>query len=228
MTDPPRQLTLDWPHAPSYAAEDFLPAPSNREALDAIRRWPHWPAPLLLVVGPEGSGKSHLAHLWAEQAAATVIRAETLSDADVERSLAGAPVAVEDADRVGESEARLFHIVNAALHGGGSMLLTARAAPDGWGVKTPDLLSRLRLAPLIPLGAPDLELIEAALYKLFSDRQLTVEPRVAAFIAPRIERSLAAARAVVATLDHEALARGGKVTRAMAAELLRETPLAED
>ena len=102
-------------------------------------------------------------------------------------------------------------------------MLTARAPPDAWGLATPDLLSRLRLAPIVALGAPDLELTEAVLFKLFSDRQLAVEPRVIAFVALRIERSLAAARAVVAALDREALSRGGRVTRTMAAELLRET-----
>ena len=75
------------------------------------------------------------------------------------------------------------------------MLMTGRAAPDLWNLGTPDLLSRLRLAPLVRLGAPDLELTEAVLFKLFSDRQLAIEPRVVAYIAPRIERSLAAARA---------------------------------
>ena len=100
--------------------------------------------------------------------------------------------------------------------------------PTSWTLRTPDLLSRLRLAPLVTLGAPDLELIEAVLFKLFSDRQLMVEPRVVAFVALRIERSLAAARSIVATLDREALSRGRRVTRAMAAEILRDTPATDE
>ena len=60
------------------------------------------------------------------------------------------------------------------------------------------------------------------LFKLFSDRQLVVDPAVIAYIALRIERSLDAASAIVAALDREALARGKPVTRAMAGEVLRE------
>jgi chromosomal replication initiation ATPase DnaA len=224
MTGPPRQLTLDWPHQPSFALEDFLAASSNREALSAIARWPDWVGRMLMLVGPEGSGKSHLAALWADRAAAAMVRAEQLGEARIETYAKAPAILIEDADRVGDAEARLFHLVNAALQSQSFILVTARAAPDAWGLQIPDLLSRLRLASLVRLGAPDLELIEAVLFKLFSDRQLLVEPRVVAFIAPRIEQSLAAARAVVAALDREALSRGRRVTRAMAAELLRDTP----
>ncbi|MGO9421609.1 hypothetical protein [Roseiarcus sp.] len=228
MIAPPRQLTLDWPHQPSFAPEDFLPAPSNREAFDAIARWPDWTSRMLLLVGPEGSGKSHLAALWARKAAAITVPADRLGEAEIKACAESPAVLIEDADRVGEGEALLFHIVNAAVQNQSSALITARAAPDGWGLQTPDVLSRLRLAPLVRLGAPDVELTEAVLLKLFSDRQLQVEPRVVAFIAPRIERSLAAAREIVAALDREALSRGRRVTRAMAAEFLREAPPGEE
>jgi chromosomal replication initiation ATPase DnaA len=91
-----------------------------------------------------------------------------------------------------------------------------------WGVKTPDLLSRLRLAPLVEIAPPEPPLIEAALTKMFADRQLSVEPSLIAYIARRLERSLGSARALVEALDAEALAQGRKVTRAMAAALLSE------
>jgi chromosomal replication initiation ATPase DnaA len=224
MTGSPRQLTLDWPHRPSFAAEDFLPAPSNREALAAIAQWPQWPSRLLLLVGPEGAGKSHLAALWAAKTAARTLWADRLEESDVKGCAESPAILIEDADRIGEGEEHLFHIVNAAVQTQAWLLLTARAPPDGWRLRTPDLLSRLRLAPLVLLGAPDIELTKAVLFKLFSDRQLLVEPRVVAFIALRIERSLAAAREIVAALDQEALSRGRRVTRAMAAELLCVTP----
>ena len=219
MTSAPRQLTLEWPHEPSFAREDFLPAPSNAEALAAIDRWPDWPGRMLLMVGPEGAGKSHLAALWAKASAARIVQGEPL--ARLEAPPDGAALVIEDADRIGLSEARLFHLVNAAIAGGGWLLVTARAAPDAWGLAIPDLLSRLRLAPIARLREPDLDLIEAVLFKLFSDRQLQVEPQVTAYVARRIERSIGAARYFVALLDREALARGRRVTRAMAGEILR-------
>ena len=222
MTEPPRQLTLDWPHPPSFAREDFLPAPSNREALGAIDRWPAWPGRMLLLVGPEGAGKSHLAALWARTAGAAIVHGETFGEAGYQAFAQGSALLIEDADRVGQAEERLFHLLNTALQTNAWVLLTARKEPAAWGLKIPDILSRLRLAPVVRLDPPDVELTEAVLFKLFSDRQLRVEPHVVAYIAMRIERSLGAARRFVESLDREALARGRRVTRAMASELMRE------
>jgi len=221
VTTPPRQLILDWPHQPSFAREDFLSAPSNRDALNAIDRWPDWPGRMLLLAGPEGSGKSHLAALWAKTSGAASVHGESLGET-AEVSVQGSALLIEDADRVGDAEERLFHLINSSLQTEAWVLLTARQGPDAWGLKIPDILSRLRLAPVVRLGAPETELTEAVLFKLFSDRQLQVEPHVIAYIASRIERSLGAARRVVAILDREALAKGQRVTRAMASELMRE------
>ena len=100
--------------------------------------------------------------------------------------------------------------------------MTAHGAPDGWALEKPDLRSRLRLAPIVALGEPDAELARAVLFKLFSDRQLAVDPAVIAYIGLRIDRSLGAARAIVEALDREALARGKAVTRSMAASMFKD------
>ncbi len=222
MTTTPRQLILDWPHAPSYAREDFLEAAGNSAALRAILAWPDWPTRTLMLVGPTGAGKSHLATIWARHASARVVAAAALTPAALPAIAAERALLIEDADRGGVDEAALFHLLNLARERGADALITARAPPDAWGLKTADLVSRLRLAPIVELGAPDLELSQAVLVKLFNDRQLAVDPALIAYVALRIERSLDAARALVAALDREALARGGPVTRAMAARLLRD------
>jgi len=193
--------------------------------LNAIDRWPDWPGRMLLLAGPVGSGKSHLAALWAKTAGATIVHGENLGAESAQASVQGSALLIEDADRVGDAEERLFHLINSALQSEAWVLLTARQGPDAWGLKIPDLLSRLRLAPVVRLDGPEIELTEAVLFKLFSDRQVQVEPHVIAYIARRIERSLGAARRVVAVLDREALAKGRRVTRAMASELVREIAL---
>jgi chromosomal replication initiation ATPase DnaA len=221
MISPPRQLTFRWPHSPSFEREDFLPAPSNREALSAIELWPNWAGRMLTLVGPEGAGKSHLGTIWAGVSGAITLLGEALNEKSVEACGRARAVLFEDADRARQAEALFFHVVNMALQNDVWMLLTCRTPPDAWGLKTPDLLSRLRLAPVVRLGAPETELTEAVLFKLFSDRQLQVEPHVISYIALRIERSLGVAREVVAALDSEALTQGRRVTRAMASDALR-------
>jgi chromosomal replication initiation ATPase DnaA len=218
----PRQLTFRWPHAPSFAREDFLSAPSNRDALGAIELWPKWAGQMLMLVGPEGAGKSHLGAIWAGLADAITVPGHALDEQTIEACVHAKAVLIEDADRANGAEAPLFHLINAALQSRAWLLLTGRAVPDAWSLNTPDLLSRLRLAPVVRLSAPDIELTEAVLFKLFSDRQLQVEPHVISFIALRIERSLGAARELVGKLDNEALTQGRRITRAMASDALHE------
>ena len=217
-----RQLALDWPHTPSYAREDFLLAPENQDALNRLEAWPDWPSPMLLLLGPKGSGKSHLVAIWARLAAAERLNGRDLAAAPIAEIGAGAALAIDDADQVGAGETSFFHLLNLARENGASLLMSAARPPDLWGLTTPDLLSRLRLAPSVSLGEPNLDLIRSVLFKLFSDRQIVVDAATVNFIALRLERSLDAARAFVAALDHAALERGAKVSRHLAADLIRE------
>ncbi len=141
--------------------------------------------------------------------------------------VSGGALVVEDCDRGLEDEAALFHLMNAVKARGGHLLLTARAAPDQWGLRVPDLLSRLRLAPEARIEPPDDALLRAVLVKLFIDRQLVVDTMIIEMLALRMERSFAAARALVDLLDKLSLERGRRVTRPLAAEAL-EHLYAED
>jgi chromosomal replication initiation ATPase DnaA len=222
MPDPPKQLPLELPVEVRLEAEDFLVSPSNEAAYALIERWPDWPHRVVRLVGPEGSGKSHLAAIWARRAHAWTTAAFEVSETRVPHLASGGALVIEDCDGRDLDEHALFHLVNALQERGGYAVLTARSAPEQWGLKTPDLLSRLRQSPAVEIGAPDDALLKFVLVKLFIDRQLVVDTSVVDFIALHIERSLAMARQVVAALDREALASGGRITRAMAAAIIGE------
>ena len=213
-----RQLSLDLSLPSRLGVADFLIAPANEVAFATIERWPQWPGNVLVLVGPEGSGKSHLAAIWAARAAAFRIRGGDLETASLDR-LEGHGM-IDDADQIGPNEVHLFHVLNILRESGRFGLLTARSAPDSWGLRTPDLLSRLRLAPMLRLLPPDEALVSAVLVKLLADRQLTVDTSVVDFLCRRMERSIAAARRIVAALDAASLASGRKITRATAADVL--------
>jgi len=218
--DPPRQLALDLPVAAQMGVEDFLVSPSNEAAFSVVERWPDWNDPVLLVVGPPGAGKSHLAAIFAVRSHAWTIPADVLRGADVPHLVSAGALVVEDCDR-GVDEAALFHLLNAARERRTSVVLTAGSGPDAWGLATADLLSRLRLAPMARLEPPDDALVRAVLVKLFVERQMVVDTSVVDYIALHIDRSVAAARDFVALLDREGLARRRRITRALASEVLR-------
>lgn len=220
MHEGPKQLTFDLPLDPRFGAEDFLVSPSNEHAYGLIEGWPDWPDMILLLVGPRGSGKSHLASIWATNARAWTIDASGITQDKVPHLVSNGALAIEDMDRGERDEAALFHLLNLAREKNSSLLITCETPPDRWSLRTPDLLSRLRLAPSVSLEAPDDALLKAVLVKLFVDRQLVVDTSVVDYIALRIERSLAKASELVALLDREALSRGRRVSRAIAAEIL--------
>jgi chromosomal replication initiation ATPase DnaA len=220
MRDGPKQLTFDLSLDPRFGREDFLVSPSNERAYALIERWPDWPDPVLVLVGPKGSGKSHLAAIWAGSAHAWTVDAFEVSGSRVPHLVSNGALVIEDADGSDRDEAALFHLLNLARERGACVLVTAAAPPDRWSLRTPDLLSRLRLAPSVSLDPPDDALLRAVLVKLFVDRQLVVDTTVVDYVALRIERSLARAAEVVAALDREALSRGRRITRPMAAEVL--------
>jgi chromosomal replication initiation ATPase DnaA len=223
MREVPKQLAFDLPLDPRYGREDFLVSPSNEQAYACIESWPGWPDTILLLRGPRGSGKSHLASIWAETAHAWTVDAAEVTQDKVPHLVSNGALAIEDMDRAERDEAALFHLLNLARERKASVLVTCETAPDTWGLRTPDLLSRLRLAPSVSLDAPDDALLKAVLVKLFVDRQLVVDTSVVDYIALRIERSLAKASELVTLLDKEALSRGRRVSRAIAAELLGAT-----
>ncbi|CUH41105.1 DnaA regulatory inactivator Hda [Jannaschia seosinensis] len=213
------QLSISLPRLDARGREDFMISGSNATAVGLLDAFPDWPGGRLALVGPEASGKSHLTAMWAGETGARVVAARDLRAADAPM-LAEAPVAVEDVDGGTLDEEALFHLWNACATAGNGLLLTGRAAPSDWPVRLPDLRSRLSSLTPARIDDPDDALLSVVLLKLFADRQLSVKPALIGYLLPRMERSAAAAAALVARLDAESLARGEPIGTALARDLL--------
>jgi len=217
-SDRPKQLPLALSIAEGRSRDDLVVTDANRQAIELIDSWPRWPAPVVVLAGPSGSGKSHIGAAWLALAKGVELVQSDLEpkpgDPDVR------PVFVDDADGDGLDETGLFHRINAAQEAGSTVLLAARRFPSAWGVRLPDLASRLKAAATVEIQEPDDALLAGVITKLFADRQVEVEPHVVAFLVRRIERSLATAIRVVDRLDQVALEQQSRITRAMAADLV--------
>lgn len=217
-----RQLAFNLPSSARYSRENFSLSPANAEAFAAIEAWQDWPNGIMVISGPKGAGKTHLAQIWCQMTGAEQIDAADLADTDLPELAKFGAVCVENADRIAgqpASETALFHLHNLIVPQG-RLLITASTSPRDWGLGLPDLLSRMQAAPLARLQAPDDILLAAVLAKLFADRQIDTPPNLIPYVLPRMFRSIAAASDLVASLDAAALAQGRPVSRALAAELL--------
>ncbi|HEY3910342.1 MAG TPA: DNA replication protein [Stellaceae bacterium] len=216
------QLIFDLGRGAKFGRADFFVSASNVAAARWIDHWPAWRASTLLLHGPPGCGKTHLAHLWCARAPATLVPGAILDEARLRQLLDRGErrIAVDDADCAGE--AVLLHLINVCREDGGGVLLTAGVAPASWRTTLADFGSRLRAAPSVGIELPDDALLDAVLAKHFADRQVLVAPEVIAYLSRHMNRSLAEAAAVAAALDAAALRAGGAITVPLARRLLAE------
>ena len=213
------QLPLALQLEPNSAREDLLESPANRLAVELIDSWPEWPSHVVVLAGPVGSGKSHMAGIWAKTASAQIIQMTDLPGLAPQFS-EGRNLVLEDATSSQIDETALFHCFNHVKAHGAYLLITSREFPSGWQLQLADLVSRMHTAHIVELEEPDDLLLSQILVKLFADRQIQVEPGLIDYLVTRMERSLGAAGGVVSWLDNEALARRKKITRSLMAEAL--------
>lgn len=216
------QLALPLPTRPALGRADFYVAPANALAVAQIDDWRNWPAGKLVLTGPMGAGKSHLAGVWARQTGGVVLPAAALSQIDVPGTATGC-VCVEDVpDIAGQkpAEEALFHLHNLVMSHGHKLLLTARSAPSLWPLALPDLKSRVLGAPMVALSEPDDDLLSALIAKLFADRQIVPAADVVPYLVRHMPRSYGAAQRIVDALDAAALGRPKGVSRPLAMRLL--------
>ena len=210
-----KQLRLSLKRLAPFTRDTFIQGPSNFEAAASLDAWPRWPGGALVLVGPEGVGKSHLALAWAKAAKAVSLDRQHPDVA----AAAGRPVLLEDVDQGVDAEA-LFHLINLAAHDGASLLLTARKAPATWPTVLPDLRSRLNALMVAEIAPPDDEVLRGVLSKFFGERNIRPHDDVYPYLLRRMERSIPGAQEIVRRLDETADGQMRPISRVLAREIL--------
>jgi len=221
MKGPGRQLVLELPHRQALGRDDFLVTESNSAAVALIDHWPDWPAHVAMIVGPPGSGKSHLVEVWRQRSKAARVQVTDVNVETTPELLLSGAAAIEDAAPP-LNERGLFHLLNLARQQGNSVLLTAQTRPEHWKIALPDLLSRLKAVPVLEILPPDDALLRGVLVKLFFDRQIAAAESTISFMLARMPRSLGAARLLVAEIDRRAMEERAEVTRPFVAKVMSD------
>ncbi|CAN5151652.1 DnaA regulatory inactivator HdaA [soil metagenome] len=221
----PRQFRLPLTAPPRWDRESFASSPTNGEALAGLDAWPAWPEGRMALVGPAGTGKTHLARDWARRVCAVVIEAASTGSEPLDlAALRGLPLLVEDVDRRAEGDLvddeTLFHLINMAGVDGGCLLLTGRLAPVAWEAAVPDLRSRLNALTVARIDAPDDLVLEAVLRRAFEAVGIRPAADLYPYLLARLPRSAPAALAAVAALDEAASEQGREVNKALALAVL--------
>lgn len=211
---PQKQLVLAWPVTERQSRDDFFKTPGNQRALDLISTPANWPDPIIVLTGPSGVGKTHLARIFAAEQGALMLTCDQLVGLG---HLPSPALVFDSADQnlTLDVETGLFHLANLVRAHQGRLLLTARRAPQFWGLVTPDMLSRLRLALVVEVPLPDESVLRAAMTKLIAERQMQLEPALLEVLVTRLERSIPVLRQAIDRLDQLSLERQRPITRSM-------------
>ena len=204
----------------------MISSASVQAAVSLLDLWPNWRSHIVILAGPTGSGKSHIAHIWRQKAGAHDIKFSASTDEIVTLSKQN-PILLENIDRQDMDETKFFHLLNAVKEAQSTILITSRSWPASWPIKLPDLTSRIKSATIVEIGEPDEMLLSQVIFKLFADRQIEIDEKIVNFLLLRMERSLAVAQNIVERMDHLALSKKVPVSRAIAADVLAEFELHE-
>ena len=215
-----QQLLLDLGLRPALSREDFLVTESNAAAVALIDQWPNWQTHAALIVGPAGSGKSHLVEVWRQTSAAQKQFAAAIDIENIPVLFSNGALAIEDIDQLPVPETAIFHAMNYAKQEKFNLLFTARTRPENWAIQLPDLASRLRALPSVEIRDPDDELLRGVLIKHFNDRQIAVDDALIAYMILRMPRSLEAAGQLVQLIDDAALRERAEITRSFVAKVM--------
>ncbi len=208
--------------------ENFFISKSNELAVNVVKNWKEWPTKKLLLIGPPGSGKSHLAEFWAEEVGADKISIGDIGDFDIVRLSEKRGLLIDNIDKLATLsfthqrivEEKLFYLLNLTMQTSCYFMMTSSTALSSWGLKLPDAISRLKTGVTAELFPPDDKLLVAVMLKQFDDKQIKVSPEFISFVSKRISRSFDSIREFVDLIDKLSLKRKRDITIPIASELI--------
>lgn len=218
----PQQQLLNLSQPTTYDDGDFFVTSCNEEAYEWIQKWPQWSSHCLILYGPKGSGKTHLAHIWARKANARFVDTTDWMDTNLDQLVSDNPHLILEDLTEGLSQEHLFHLYNVVRQAGGSLLITSSTSPHEWGLTLPDLSSRLKASPWLVIKTADEELLSAMIYKLMADLQIIIPAHVIDYLLKTYDRSFAAIQDAVHAINNYALSNKRKITLPLVKEVLKE------
>ncbi|WP_395463352.1 DnaA ATPase domain-containing protein [Wolbachia endosymbiont of Cantharis cryptica] len=207
------QLNLFNNNQADYCWQNYIILDENKNVYNSVIDDLSWKC--LILFGPKGSGKTHLAHIWQSINNAIFINVNNFIS-EIRYSNA---FILEDIQNV-QDEEMLLHCYNYMRENDKRLLITSSTSPKRLNFKLKDLSSRILSTVSVKIPPASEELLRIMLIKRFSDKQLKIDLKVINYILARIERSFCSVNKIIEKIDDESM--GSNITIPFISTLLKK------
>ena len=211
------QIPFEFKLSEDFSAATFHTSSGNAQAR-AVLKQGGWTNNILALIGVQGTGKTHLGHIWANQNEAVILHGQ--EPFSPRANWAGRPIWIDDASQA--DGFTLFTLINMAIRGDTpALLLSDQQHPQYWPAEMPDLHSRLKNLQTVEIEPVDDALLGDIVRKMFKDRGLKIEDNLVTFMLRNCERSVPAVRELIGEIDHAAASQKAKISRVFVSNYLK-------
>ena len=183
------QLIFKFPFKTNYIKQDFFVSSSNFEAYKLIESWPNWPDKSINVHGPSGCGKTHLSKILEKKIDKIIILNENKINDTIIPELNKNKCLIIDNFNNKIDEKLFYSFLNHSKQLDNFILVNSFIPLNKFSFKLNDLKSRIDSFVNIGIDLPPDDLLHVIISKSFSEKQITISPRISDYIVKNVERS---------------------------------------
>ena len=172
----------------SFNYEDFFVSKSNYYAFEILQRWPKWEKKIINIYGESFSGKTHLSKIFLSKNNGLVIYEKDINNEIFTKLKLYENIIIDEFNNKTE-EKLLYSIFNLVDSENKFLIINSVKPINKIKFLLKDLESRAKNCLFAKIENPDDELMNAIIFKNFSDRQIRIDNKFIEYIAKRIDRS---------------------------------------
>ena len=205
------QLVFKFPFKTKYYEQDFYVSSNNFSAYKLIEGWPNWPGKWVNIIGPTGSGKTHLSKILEKKIKKLKVIDETNVNEKIISELRNFDCLIIDNFKNKIEDKLLYSILNQSKQLENFIVINSKLQLNKFEIKLKDLKSRFNSFIFIGIDLPTDDLLQVIISKSFSDKQINLNPKVSEYIVKNVDRSYEKMFKFLSDLDELSLSSGKSI-----------------
>lgn len=204
-----QQTILKFENNPSFKDSDYFVSECNRQAYDNLFKWPKWDSKLINLVGPKGSGKSHLLEIFSIKNNFLKVNSLAEIKKKLETIIKYDKLIMDDINQIDEKV--FFSILDNYISNNKFLIISTIDSLLTYKFKLADLKSRITLFHKYEIYQPNDKMIYFLIQKFLSDRQIKIKKDLITHIIKKIDRSYNRIMKFIDQIDRQSLSNNKKI-----------------